>query len=275
MKRSPDLSTVEPFLRDLGQYQLEGYRRIEEADIQVKESASFGQAVVTEHDVESERRVSRFIEENFPDDSLLGEEHGNVKRNPERYWVLDPIDGTSNFTQGIAYWGPTLALVERGRVAAGWIYLPVIDEMFHAGEGEGAYMNGVRIRSSRATQYTEFTTVATTSLLHKRARLTVPAKHRILGSLVINLAYLASGTFAAVYCRAHIWDVAAGILIAREAGAVVECRPDPFPLDLAELDLRTAPSFTIYGRANETLPSLEGYLLQIEEPGPGPGPGPR
>ena len=94
------------------------------------------------------------------------------------------------------------------------------------------------------TEYTDLCTVATTSRLHRRFRLTVPAKHRILGSLVVNLAYLATGTFAASFCRANVWDVAAGLLIAREAGAVIDCRPD-----LAGL------------------PSLEGFL----EPVPGRG----
>ena len=267
MMHDSDPTDIATFLRELGRYQLEGYRKMQAADIKIKEKASFGEAVVTEYDVESERRVSRFLEDRFPGDSILGEEHGNVRRDPDRYWVLDPIDGTSNFTQGIAYWGPTLALVERGRVVAGWIYMPAVDEMFHAREGEGSFLNGVRIRSSRATEYSDFTTVATTSLLHKRARLTIPAKHRILGSLVVNLAYLASGTFSAVYCRAHIWDVAAGILIAREAGAVIECRPDPFPLDLAGLEVGSAPSFTLYGRANPDLPSIEDYLARVEDAG--------
>jgi myo-inositol-1(or 4)-monophosphatase len=266
MSPQADFSTIEPFLRELGAYQLEGFQKVWQADIQVKEEASFGKSVVTEYDIESEHRVARFLEEHFPGDSLLGEEHGNVRRDPGRYWVLDPIDGTTNFTQGIAYWGPTLALIENGQTVAGWIYMPAVDELLCAFPGKGAWLNGRRIRSSRIREYSDLATVATTSRLHRRYRLVAPAKQRILGSLVVNLAYLATGTFSAVYCRARLWDVAAGILIAREAGAVVECHPEPDLSRIHELNPESAASFTVYGRANEDLPSLEEFLVPVDTP---------
>jgi fructose-1,6-bisphosphatase/inositol monophosphatase family enzyme len=125
-------------------------------------------------------------------------------------------------------------------------------------------LNGQRIRSSRVTEYSDLCTVATTSRLHRRFRLSVPAKHRILGSLVVNLAYLATGTFAACFCRANIWDIAAGVLIAREAGAVVDCRPEISSIDIASIDVKNTTSLTVFGRANAHLPSLEGYLVPLD-----------
>jgi myo-inositol-1(or 4)-monophosphatase len=261
-----DTASIESFLRDLGSYQLEGYRKLQGGGFQVKDDASYGLSVVTEYDVESERRVRAFLEERFPGDSFLGEESGNVRRDPKRYWVLDPIDGTSNFTQAVVYWGPTLAFWDARGPAAGWIHMPAVGQLFSARRGEGAFLNGERIRSSAATEYSDLTTVATTSRLHRRMRLAVPAKHRILGSLVVNLAYLASGTFAAVYCRGNVWDIAAGVLIAREAGAVVECRPELETLDLPAVEPGKSPSVTIHGRANRGLPGLEGYLLPAAPP---------
>ncbi len=258
-----DSQQIEMLLREVGRYQLEGYRKLQSADIQVKEGSSHGLSVVTEYDLGSERRVFDFISQHFPQDSFIGEEHGNVLRDPERYWVLDPIDGTSNFTQGIVYWGPTLCHWDSQGPAAGWIYLPAIDEMFHARRGEGAFLNGQRIHSSRVTEYSDLCTVATTSRLHRRLRLTVPAKHRILGSLIVNLAYLATGTFAACFARANVWDVAAGILIAREAGAVVDCRPALETLSLARINSKNPISLTVFGRANEVLPSLEQFLIPV------------
>jgi myo-inositol-1(or 4)-monophosphatase len=113
------------------------------------------------------------------------------------------------------------------------------------------------------TEYSDLCTVATTSRLHRYFRLTVPAKHRILGSLVVNLAYIATGTFVASFCRAHVWDIAAGILIAREAGAIVEASPDIEAMDLPSIDLKKGPSITVYARANRDLPSLENYLVPV------------
>jgi myo-inositol-1(or 4)-monophosphatase len=262
-----DHAPIESFLRELGSYQLEGYRKIRRGDYEVKEDASYGLSVVTEYDIESERRVRDFLEERFPGDSFLGEESGNVRRDPARYWVLDPIDGTSNFTQGIAYWGPTLAFWDARGPAAGWIHMPALGQVFSARRGEGALLDGGRIASASVTEYSDLTTVATTSRLHRRMRLAVPAKHRILGSLIANLAYLASGTFSAVYCRGSIWDIAAGVLIAREAGAVVECSPEIETLELSTIEPGTSPSITVHGRANPNLPGLEGFLLPVDPPG--------
>lgn len=254
---------IENLLREVGRYQLEGYRRLQSTDIQVKEGGSYGLSVVTEYDLETERRVHDTLSRLFPRDSFLGEELGNVRRDPERYWILDPIDGTSNFTQGVVYWGPTLCLWDRAGPAAGWIYLPATDELFYASRGEGAYLNGQRLQTSRVTEYSDLCTVATTSRLHRKIRLAVPAKHRILGSLVVNLAYVAKGTFAASYCRANVWDVAAGILIAREAGAVVDCQPGLETLDVGTIDSAHPVSLTVQARANPQLPSLASFLLPI------------
>ncbi|MBI4604151.1 MAG: inositol monophosphatase [Planctomycetes bacterium] len=262
-----DFSEIEALLREVGAYQLEGYRKLEKADVKLKEGGTYGESVVTEYDVETERRVFDFLSRRCPGDSFLGEESGNVRRDPSRYWILDPIDGTTNFTQGVVYWGPSLALWDRQGPAAGWIYLPAVDQIFHARRGEGAFLNGTRIHSSTVTEYSDLCSVGTTSRLHRRVRLTVPAKHRILGSLIVNLAYLATGTLAASFCRANVWDVAAGILIAREAGAVVDCRPAIETLDLASIDVERPVSLTIYGRANAALPSLEGYLVPLSSEG--------
>jgi myo-inositol-1(or 4)-monophosphatase len=230
----------------------------------VKDDTGYGKSVVTEYDVESERRVFEFISERYPADSFLGEEHGNVRRDPGRYWLLDPIDGTTNFTQGVAYWGPTLAICDRKGPLEGWIYFPLLDELFHARRGEGATLNGHPIHASRVTEYSKLCSVATTSSCHRLYQLTVPAKHRILGSLVVNMAYLATGTFAACFCQTHVWDIAAGLVIATEAGAVVDCRPGWDTLDLSAMEVETAPSLTIFARANPRLPPLERFMLPLK-----------
>lgn len=261
-----DNSAIEQLLRDIGKYQLEGHENLVQADISIKDDTSHGYSVVTEYDVESEKRVFEFVEKHFPGDSFLGEEHGNVVRDPKRYWVLDPIDGTSNFTQGIAYWGPSLALVDDQGPERGWVYFPVLDQMFSAVRGGGAFLNGKPIHTSQVTEYNNLCTVSTVSRLHRRSRLTCPAKHRILGSIIVNMCYLAMGSFAAIHCRGSIWDLAAGWLVAREAGAVIECDPAIETLDLTTMTPKDAPSICVYAMANEKLPNLKDFVVDLDEP---------
>ncbi len=261
-----DAEEVERLLREVGRYQLDGFRTFERAAVSMKDDAGHGFSVVTEYDIETERRVHAFVEKRFPGDSFIGEELGNCRRDPKRYWVLDPIDGTSNFTQGIPFWGPSLAFCDASGPAEGWIYFPALDQMFHARRGAGAFRDGARIQTTSVAEYSNLCTVATVSRLHRRYRLACPAKHRILGSIVVNLAYLATGTFAAMYCRGSVWDIAAGVLLAREAGAVLEMDPPFESIDLASIDAKSSPSISIWGRANAALPSLRGLIVPLEKP---------
>jgi len=260
---------IESLLREAGRYQLEGYHGLDQQRISVKSDTGYGYSVVTEYDVETERRVHDFLEKRFPGDSFLGEELGNRKRDPRRYWILDPIDGTSNFTQGIPFWGPSLAFWDEAGVARGWIYFPALDHFYWAERGGGAFRNDVRLRTSAVTEYSNLATVATVSRLHRRSQLTCPAKHRILGSIVANFAYLAAGTFAAMFCRGSVWDLAAGFLVAREAGAILESDPPLEKIDLSSLDPKSpqgVPSITVYGMANASLPSLHHFIRPLEKP---------
>ena len=261
-----DDRAIEDLLREVGAYQLEGYRRLEKSSVAVKDDAGRGLSVVTEFDRRTEERVKAFIEGRRPEDSFLGEELGNVRRDPRRYWILDPIDGTSNFTQGIPFWGPSLALWDERGPARGWIYFPALGEMYRAARGGGAFRDGAPLRTSAVAEYSNLSTVATVSRMHRRYRLTCPAKHRILGSVVANLCYLASGAFAAMYCRASIWDIAAGFLLAREAGAVLESEPSFEAADPAAVDPAHAPSISVYGMATARLPSLKEFLEPLERP---------
>ena len=260
---------IEALLRDVGAYQLEGYRSLSSADIDVKDDTSHGYSVVTEYDVETERRVFEYVSKNFPEDSFLGEENGNIVKNPDRYWILDPIDGTSNFTQGVPFWGPSFAEWDADGPVRGWIYFPALDQLFTAERGGGAFLNGRPIKSSRVSEYSNLCSVGTVSRLHREFRLRNPAKHRILGSIIVNLCYVASGTFAATYSVGCIWDLAAGLLIAREAGAVIETDPDYTTLDMTKmnpLEKGSSPSISTYAMANDSLHSLRKDIEPIADP---------
>lgn len=264
-----DNSAVESLLRDVGSYQLGGYETLRDADITVKDDTSHGYSVVTEYDVETERRVFEFVNQHYPKDSVLGEESGNVLRDPNRYWILDPIDGTSNFTQGVPFWGPSLAFWDEAGPERGWIYFPAIDQLFFASRGGGAFLNGKPIRASHVETYSNLCTVGTVSRLHRRYRLRCPAKHRILGSIIVNLCYVATGSFAATYSRGNVWDIAAGLVIARESGAVVDTDPAVDSIDISSIDPNAKPrpsSVSVWAMANDRLPHFKQYIETIPDP---------
>jgi myo-inositol-1(or 4)-monophosphatase len=263
---SIDPDAIEELLRSVGRYQLEGYQSLNRADVAVKDDTSYGYSVVTEYDVESERRVFEFISRHHPQDSFLGEENGNVRKDPEHYWILDPIDGTSNFTQGVPFWGPSLAYAGPQGIERGWVFFPALDQMFSAVRGRGAFLNGTPLRTSGVTEYSNLCTVGTVSRLHRRFQLTCPAKHRILGSIIVNLCYLAMGSFAAVYFRGNLWDLAAGHLIASEAGAVLESDPPLDSVVVSELEPGKTSSISVYGTANATLPPFRQFLVPLGNP---------
>jgi len=103
---------------------------------------------VTIADRECERAISRALEEAFPEDGLLGEEGAVKNSRSGRRWIVDPIDGTRDFVRGNRAWAVLIGLEEAGEVVAGVSYLPAMDEMFLAARGEGAFLNGQRIRAS-------------------------------------------------------------------------------------------------------------------------------
>jgi myo-inositol-1(or 4)-monophosphatase len=253
---------LEAEVRRVGALQLQGAKSLRSEDIQMKCNAAGERSVVTEHDVESERQFRDFLRREFPDHSFLGEETGNDVRDPEHYWIVDPIDGTTNFANGIPYWGPSLAYWHRGQPTLAVVYFPQFDSLFTAQRGCGAQHNGEPIHTSDAREYSSLTTVALHSRTHYTHRLRLRAKVRVLGSIIGNMCYTAQGTFAAAHGRGRLWDLAAGVLILEEAGALVETRPDHMKIDVAEYARNgdAGEVMTLFARANHHLPPLSRFL---------------
>ncbi|HEY0160973.1 MAG TPA: inositol monophosphatase family protein [Thermoanaerobaculia bacterium] len=190
---------------------------------------------VSKADRESEEAIVAFIREQCPGDGFLGEEGGRsagTARASGRTWVIDPLDGTSNYLQHFPIWSVSIALREGEETIAGLIYEPLRDLFFTAARGAGAFRNGERMRVSshetlegsflatgfpfRAQEYVEtyvgiFTDVIRVSKGIRRA-----------GSAALDLAYTAAGVFDGFF-EMHLapWDVAAGTLLVTEAGGVV------------------------------------------------------
>ncbi len=256
------LPELEAALRELGAWQLDGARSLARADVREKRNARGERSVVTHYDVESEHRLRALLHARFPEHSFLGEETGNEPRDPRHYWIVDPIDGTTNFTQGIPYWGPSVAYWYDGEPVLALVYFPALDAMFTAVRGEGARLDGNPIQTSDAHEYGALTTVALHSRTHYTHALRTSAKVRVLGSIIGNMCFVADGTFVAAHGRGRLWDIAAGVLVMQEAGAVVEVRPDYHTLDLATYATGGSAGevMTMFARANAHLPPLSELL---------------
>ena len=256
------LPRLEAEVRRLGALQLQGARELDAAQIRVKRVAGDEDSLVTDSDLESERQFHAFVRREFPEHSFLGEESGNEPRDPEHYWIIDPIDGTTNFAHGIPYWGPSVAYWRHGKPELALIYFPALDRMFTAARGHGARCNGTPIHSSTATAYSSLTTVGLHSRTHYTHHLRLRAKVRVLGSIIGNMCLTAQGTFVATHGRGRLWDLAAGILILQESGAQVETLPDVQTVAPASYGVPggATPLFHLQARANTQLPRLSEYL---------------
>lgn len=182
-------------------------------------------------DVEAQAAAAAVIERMFPGHALLGEERG-LRGEGEHRWVIDPIDGTVNFSHGVPYWAVSVAAQRRGRTVAGAIWLPMLDEMYTATDGDAARLNGRPIRVSETSRladsmiYTGMVENDGDNGVSMRVSMRLAAaaqKLRILGSAAAELCYVAAGRGDGyVETTIHLWDVAAGALLVERAGGRCE-----------------------------------------------------
>ena len=196
--------------------------------IVVSEKEAFD--VVTNVDKGIERYFSEEMKKAFPGDTLLGEEFSAGAALADRTWILDPIDGTFNFSTGSSLFGLQGAFWEKGAIRAGVIFLPAMGELYEAEIGKGAFCNGERIRVS-ARRVPE-SIVSFGDLPHARPEdaafqgrmmqraYGAIARLRMYGSAAVDFAFLASGkTEGVVLFTQNKWDLMPGMILAQEAGA--------------------------------------------------------
>jgi myo-inositol-1(or 4)-monophosphatase len=220
--------------------------------------------LVTEADLAAEKLIVERIRSYYPRHSILAEEAGEVERvsGPDNSfkWIVDPLDGTTNFAHGYPFYCVSIALEHEGRVVVGVVYDPVRDETFAAELGEGATLNGRRIRVSDVSDLNR-ALVCTGFPYDVRGRQAF-ARHfaafilnaqsiRRDGAAALDLAYVACGRFEAFYEDGlRPWDVAAGRLLVEEAGGRITHYDDtPFdiyrPPVLASNSLVHAPMLAV------------------------------
>jgi len=198
--------------------------------------------LVTEVDQGSEKLIRRLIQTHFPEHSFLGEEgvepgpEASAKAvesvmNDEYLWIIDPIDGTTNFVHGFPFFSVSIALAYRGEIIVGVIYDPSRDELFVAEKGKGAYVRGRRMQvapqqklseSLLATGFPPNRDALGSNIKGIQALVPKVRNIRSAGSAALHLAYVAAGRLNGFWeIGLNAWDIAAGALLVQESGGLV------------------------------------------------------
>lgn len=188
--------------------------------------------LVTEADHAAEKAILAVIRKEYPDHQILAEESGQLAQNSAYKWIIDPIDGTVNFAQGIPLNCVSIAIEHEGRIVMGAVYNPHMNEFFFAEKGQGATLNDKPIRVSNKTETIKSCLVTgfpytyinepngPLEVFERFVRKGVPVRR--LGSAAIDLSWVACGRFDGFFeQKLEPWDSAAGYLIVEEAGGKV------------------------------------------------------
>ncbi len=204
-------------------------RRYFAARSELKTSLKGVQDLVSEADRKVEALLIERLQHLFPEDGFLGEESG-ARGSHERLWVIDPIDGTNNFLRGIPYWSVSIAYVKDEEAELGVIYDPMAEELYAARRGAGVTRNGETIRASDSDDLAKSVLGFAYSRSHPaenysqavRQLLSSSGEYRRMGSAALMMAHVADGRLDGFYSsQLNSWDVLAGVVLAREAGAWV------------------------------------------------------
>lgn len=216
------VAAVEPIIKEAGELLCSYFSKTVTRNY--KPDGSFA----TQADIESEQLLIERLKPLVPGAGFFAEESGVVKGN-EYSWVIDPLDGTTNFAQGLPYFCTSIALTKNDEPIAGFIFQPVLKEFFYATKGGGAFLNGEPLQVSQRTKLQESLVMfalpyedhsnylSSVCYLEKHAYTT-----RTMGAAALDQAYCAAGRSDVVlFCDLSWWDVAAGMLLIQEAQGVV------------------------------------------------------
>jgi myo-inositol-1(or 4)-monophosphatase len=229
MQGSANLNLMMKAARKAGRSLVKDFREVENLQVSSKGPGDF----VSKADREAERIIKEELMGGRPTYGWLGEETGGADgADPTRRWIVDPLDGTTNFLHGLPHWAVSIALEHKGDIVAGVVFDAAKDEMFVAEKGAGAWLNESRIRVSGRRSMIEaiFATGVPfggkgtlPATLQDMARLMpVCAGVRRWGAAALDLAYVAAGRYDGYWERGiHAWDMAAGMILVREAGGFV------------------------------------------------------
>ena len=199
------------------------YYKFSRSKIKLKD----GNEIVTKHDLDSEKIIIKKIRDSFPDHRILSEEEGDNKKKSDYLWIIDPIDGSTNFSIHNPLWSVSLALLYKNDLILGLILAPILNELYLAEKNKGAFLNGKRIKMPTPNKKNIINTFCHGSKLKDKKRALKYYQYqkmksldcRQLGSATLELAYTALGRVDSLLIPgANSWDVAAGALLVQEAG---------------------------------------------------------
>ncbi|MEM9970824.1 MAG: inositol monophosphatase family protein [Pseudomonadota bacterium] len=230
MQGSANLNVMMQAARKAGRSLVKDFREVENLQVSSKSAGDF----VSKADIAAEAIIREELMHARPNYGWLAEESDAVDgKDPTRRWIVDPLDGTTNFLHGLPHWGVSIALEHKGEIVAAVVYDPAKDEMFFAEKGQGAWLNDTRMRVSDRRRMIE-AVFATGLPFGGRAELPEALKDlgRLLpmvsgvrrwGAAALDLAYVAAGRYDGFWeRRLNAWDIAAGLLLVREAGGFVD-----------------------------------------------------
>lgn len=222
--------------------------------------------IVTEIDEKCQKKIQKIIKKHFPKDAFLAEEGDAAEtKSAERRWIVDPLDGTVNFTHNYPKFCVSIAFEKNQKLEVGVIYDPIMDELFYARAGKGAFLNGKRIKPRKPKSLKESMLVTGFPYdLHDPKSNNLPIFSKMLfdcrairrdGSAALDLAYTACGRFDGFWeLTLKAWDQAAGLLMLQEVGIEVRAISDSMHAGYPR-DICAAPK--------SILPELHSRLLEL------------
>jgi len=227
--KSANINVMVNACRKASRVLIRDFGEIEKLQVSVKGPGDF----VTASDKKIEKIIIEELQKARPDYSILSEECGEIKKDESFKWIIDPIDGTSNFLHGVPHFAISIGLEHESEIICGIIYDPIKDEMFTAEKGQGSYVNNQRMRVSSRSKLKDcmiftggprYVSDNRKAILDEYKKFTseVNIPIRKLGSAALDLAYVAAGRADGYWQKdLNYWDIAAGIILVKEAGGYV------------------------------------------------------
>ena len=211
---SPNLNIMIKASEKASKFLIRDFGEVENLQVSVKGPLDF----VTNTDIKVEKILIEELTKSKKNFTILSEESGVIKnKDVKNIWIIDPIDGTTNFLHGIPHFAISIALQSNNEIVSGLIFDPIKNEMFYAEKNNGAYLNNKRIRVSKKKDLNKCL-FATNGKKYKNTNL----HNRKSGSAALDMAYVAAGRYDGYFQEnLNLWDIAAGIILVKEAGGML------------------------------------------------------
>ena len=228
---SPNLNIMIKASEKASKILIRDFGEVEKLQVSLKGPNNF----VTNADRKAEDIIIKELEKSKKNYSILTEESGFIEnKDKENFWIVDPIDGTTNFLNGVPHFAISIAYEEEGEIVSGIIFDVIKNELFFAEKGQGAYLNNQRTRVSNKSDFKNSCLVTGGPKINSKKRefifkeyqkisTDVNSHVRKSGSAALDIAYVASGRYDGYWHREiNYWDIAAGIILVKESGGFVE-----------------------------------------------------